>query len=382
MDFELADDDALLVDNVRAFCRDRVASDASAWDDAGRIPAGLLAELGELGLLGMRVDEAQGGAALSAVAATAIIEELARGSASLALVVSAHNFLTVAHVRAAGSSAQREALLPDLVTGRRIGAWALSEAGSGSDAAAVATTARAEGGSIRLSGEKVYVTAGGLAGRVVVFATSEPGDRASGLSAFVVDAGAPGLEVAKTVRAMGMRGTALSHLRLDGVVVGEDRRLGAPGSALRTAQALLDESRIAIAALACGIASAALQAARDYSLERRQFGRPIADFQAIQWKLADMTTGLDAARLLTRRAAWLCDAGRPFATAASRAKLHASELACRAASEALQIHGGYGYTREFPVERLLRDAHALRIAEGTNQIQRLLLARPIAARFG
>jgi alkylation response protein AidB-like acyl-CoA dehydrogenase len=380
IDFGLDDDDALLVDNVRAFCRDRVVNAAAGWDDAGRIPAEVVSELGELGLLGLRVSEADGGAALSTVAATAVIEELAIGSASLALVVSAHNFLTVAHVVAAGSPDQRRALLPELVSGRRIGAWALSEAGSGSDAAAVSTRATHDGGGWRLDGEKVYVTSGGDPGRLVVFATPQPGERGAGLTAFVVDGGAPGLEIIERVRPLGMRAAALSHLRLSSVRLPDDRRLGEVGSALSTAKALLDESRIAIAALSCGIVAAALAAARDYALERRQFGQPIAEFQAIQWKLADMATGLEAARLLTRRAAWLCDVGQPFSAAASRAKLHASELACRATSEALQIHGGYGYTREFVVERLLRDAYACRIAEGTSQIQRLLLQRDIAAR--
>jgi alkylation response protein AidB-like acyl-CoA dehydrogenase len=380
MDFRLGDDDALLVDNVRAFCRDRVADQAAAWDDAGCIPPAVLGELGELGLLGMRVSEAEGGVALSTVAATAIVEELAIGSASLALVVSAHNFLAVAHIVAAGSPEQRRTLLPDLVSGRRIGAWALSETVSGSDAAAAQTTATArEGGGWKLDGQKAYVTSGGHAGRIVVFAAVEPGDREAGLSAFVVDREQTGLGL-EPVRPLGMRATSLSHLVLSGACVDDDRRLGALGSGLPTAKALLHESRIAIAALSCGITAAALTAARDYALERRQFGQPIADFQAIQWKLADIAMGLDAARLLTRRAAWLADAGQPFAAFASRAKLHASELACRATSEALQIHGGYGYTREFVVERLLRDAHACRIAEGTSQIQRLLLAREIAAR--
>jgi hypothetical protein len=377
--FELGEDDALFVDSVRQLGRDRIGPAAAAWDEAGRVDADALGELAQLGLLGLEIPEAEGGAGLSTVASTAIVEELAAHSGSLALVVAAHNFLTVAHVLRWGTEAQRSHWLPKLAAAP--GAWALSERGSGSDAAAARTHARRQGDGWVLSGAKSYITAGRHAGAWVVFATTEPGDRDAGLTAFLVDGDATGLS-AQPVRSLGMRGCGLAHVTLSEVAVGDDQRLGAAGSAFADAQALLDRSRIGIAALACGLVSAALSAASTYACQRHQFGRPIAAFQAIQWKLADMATGLDAARAMTMRAAWLRDAGRPFAAEASRAKVYASDLASRACSEALQVHGGYGYTREFPVERLLRDAKATQIAEGTNQIQRVLVARAIADRFG
>ena len=381
MDFDLSEDDALFVDSVRQLARERVAEAAAAWDEAGRVPDDVLGELGELGLLGMEVPEAAGGAGLSTVATTAIIDTLAQASGSLALLVSAHNFLSVAHLLAVGTEAQKQRLLGPMTAGPAVTAWALSEAGSGSDAGAAATVATRKGDDWVLDGTKAYITAGQHAGSLVVFATTDPSDRTAGLTAFIVDADADGVSVVERVRPLGVRAAAIAHLSLAGVTVGDDRRLGEVGGAMADAKALLDRSRIGVAAMACGIVAAALDAARDYALQREQFGRAIASFQAIQWKLADMATGLEAARALTMHAAWLRDAGRPFALAASRAKLFAAELASRACSEALQIHGGYGYTREFPVERYLRDAKATQVAEGTSQIQRVLISRAIASRF-
>jgi alkylation response protein AidB-like acyl-CoA dehydrogenase len=381
MEFDLSDDDAMFVDSVRQLGRDQLAPHAVAWDEAGRIPDGVLAQLGQLGLLGMEVPETAGGVGLSTVAATAILEEVARHAPALAWLLAAHNVLAVGHLLRAGDESQRRAWLGPWIEGPAVAAWALPEA-TPSPAATRAprTTARRVGSGWVLDGGKHYVTAGRHAAQVVVFAEADAD--AGAPTAFLVDADARGLSVAAEVRSLGLRAAAVAHLSLFGVEVGDDRRLGEVGAAGADATALLDRHAIAVAAVACGIVDAALVAARDYALQREQFGGPIAGFQAIQWKLADMATGLDAARALTMQAAWMRDAGRPFAAAASRAKVFASELASRACSDALQIHGGYGYTTEFPVERLLRDAKATQVGGGTSQASRVRLGASIAERFG
>lgn len=387
MDFFLSEEDELLRDTVRELCEQQVRPHAGAWDEARALPPDVLPSLGEQGLLAMELPEDEGGAGLSTVAATALVEELASADGALALLVSVHNHLGLGHATKLGDGARGEEL-PALVDGRHVAAWALSERGGGSDALRMATTARKDGDQWVLEGDKHYILGAAVAQRIVVLATTNaPGkdgvarSGADEIVALLVDADAPGLTVSEPVRTLGMRAAGTAHLRLEGVRVPDSRRLGEPGAAWADAMALLDRSRIGMAAVACGIGRGAMSVATAYAKEREQFGRPIAKFQAIQWKLADMATTLEAAWLLTLKAAWRRDQGLPFSAHASRAKLAAAQAATRACSEALQIHGGYGYTREYPVERSLRDARLCEIGEGTNEIQRLLISRAIAERF-
>ncbi len=381
MNFELNEDDSLLVDNVRQFCRQVVAPKAAAWDEAEAIPGAVFAQLGELGLLGLEVPEVHGGAELSTVAAVAVIRELAAASGALALGVGAHNSLAAGHIQRFGSGEQRARWLPGLAAGQRIGAWALTEAGAGTDAGAVRTTARKDGDGWVLDGRKILVTHGGLAGLVVVLASTDPDAGPRGLTAFVVEEGADGFEVGERTRTLGMRASNTTDVILSGVRVGDENRIGEPGTAFKSALQLLDRGRINVAAMACGLLAAALVGARDYATERKQFGRPLSRFQAIQWKLANMATELDAAWLLTMKAAALRDAGQPVGAQAARAKIAGSEAAVRGCSEGLQIHGGYGYTREFSAERLLRDAKACQIVEGMTDALKMVVSRGIAQRF-
>jgi alkylation response protein AidB-like acyl-CoA dehydrogenase len=381
MRFDLDDDLQSMCESIRDFGRQEVAPRARAWDQAEALPAELLPRLGELGLLGLRVPEAQGGAGLSLLAAVTLIEELAAADASLALVVSTHNLLAVGHLLRRARPEVLEALLPRLVSGQALGAWALVEASAGSEITAVRTEARARGDRFVLQGDKSFVVGGMEAEHVVVFASAPPAGPDGTLTAFVIDVD-PATVSARPVPTLGMRAAGTADLALAAVDVPAERQLGAAGEAKDDALALLDDSRIGMAAIAVGIGRAALEAATHYAKERKQFGRPIASFQAIQWKLADMAMALDAARLMVRRAAWLGDNGQPARTAAAQAKLFAAPRAVAVCSEALQIHGGYGYTEEFGIERYLRDARLCPMGEGTSEIQRIVVSRAIAARFG
>ncbi len=382
MNFDLSQDDELLLEGVRQFCAREVVPHAGAWDQARAIPQAVYGQLAELGLLGLEAPEALGGVGLSVVAASAVVMELARASCALALSVSTHNALVVRHLLRAGSPEQRARWVPALAAGERLGAWAASEPGAGSDMAAMATTATRDGDGWVLRGRKALVTHGARAGLYVILARVEGAPAGQAITAFVVEGGAPGL-VAHRVPTLGVRACDVADLELDGVRVGDDARLGDVGAARGHAHGLLDRGRVNVAAMGVGLLRAALAAARDYSMEREQFGQPIARFQAIQWKLADMATQADAAWLLALRAAALCDAGDPGARqAAARAKRFAAQAAVTGCSDALQIHGGYGYTREYPVERYLRDARLCAVGQGTAEMMGLIVARDIARRFG
>lgn len=380
MDFELDDDDQLLRDTVRQLCEQSVRPHAGAWDDARAIPADVRAELGQMGLWALVRPEDEGGAGLSVVTACALVEELGAADGALAMLVAAHNFSGLAHVAAAASS--RPALaqeLPAMVSGERLCAWALPEAAVGPAASgdALAITAGRDGDSWALDGEARHVLGAAVAGRIVVFARAEEGP-----TAFLLDADAHGVHVSDQVRTLGARAAGTAHLGLQGVRVSDERRMGEPGQALVEAATTVGLGQLAAAAVACGILRGALQQASAYAQQREQFGRPIAAFQAIQWKVADMGTALDAGWLLILRAASLCDQGRRFAEAAARARAWATGAAVRGCSEALQIHGGYGYTREYPVERALRDARQLESTGGGGAAARLVIAWAIAERSG
>jgi len=375
MDFELPEELAEIRKVVRELCLAEVAPHARGWDEREEFPRAVVGRLGELGLMGIAIPEAYGGAGLGALATAVVVEEVARHDGALALTVASHNGLGQGHLLRFGSEAQRQRWLPPLARGEKLAAWALTEPGSGSDAAALATTAERRGDRWVLTGTKTFITQGTVGDTFVVLALTDPAKRQHGITAFVLEKGAPGFSQRAIKGKLGMRASDTAELVLDGVEVGDDQRLGEVDHGFMDTLQILDRGRVTIGALAVGLHRGALESARAYALERRTFGRPIAEHQAIAFMLADMQTELQAGWLLVQRAASLCDAGRPFGREAAQAKLFTSEAAMRATGKAIQIHGGYGYTRDFPVERAFRDAKLCEIGEGTSEVQRMVLAR-------
>jgi len=351
------------------------------WDEAQCFPRDLWPRLGSLGLTGIQFPEQYGGAGLSAVDYCICIEELARVDPSIALSIAAHNGLCAAHLYLFGSEAQRERYLPPLAKGQVIGAWGLTEASAGSDAAAMRTTARLENGQWVLNGSKQFITHGTIGGTLVAMAVTDREQGARGVSTFVIERGTRGLTAGKKESKLGMRASDTSEVIFQDCRVSEDAVVGKVGDGFIDAMRVLDAGRIGIAALAVGLAQGAFEAARAYARERRQFGQPIAHFQAIRWKVADMATRIEAARLLTYRAAWMRDQKvARTSTASSIAKLYSSEIAVRAAEECVQIHGGYGFVKDYPAEKYFRDVKLCTIGEGTSEIQRLVIARQLLGR--
>ncbi len=377
MDFELDDAHQQLRRTVRDFCEEVVQPAAHGWDERGEFPHDVVRQLGELGLMGISVPEEYGGAGMDALAVAVAVEELARSDGSRALTVASHNGLGSGHLRDFGSEAQKRRWLPALARGERLAAWALTEPGSGSDAAGLRTTAVRRGDAWVLNGSKTFITQGSVGDVFVVLARTSPGKAQKGITAFVLEKGAKGFTQKPIHGKLGMRSSDTAELHLEDVEVPDENRIGEIDHGFLDTLHVLDRGRITIGALAVGLGQGALEEARAYARERRAFGRPIADFQAVAFMIADMATEIAAARLLVHRAAALADAGRPFAKEASMAKLCASEAAMRATSRAVQIHGGYGYTRDFPVERRYRDAKLCEIGEGTSEIQRIVIARSI-----
>jgi len=377
MDLRLDDQQRALRDTVRQFVDREGVPYAAAWDEEERFPAEIVPRLGELGLMGMVVPPDYGGLGLDYVSIVTVLEELGRGDGSLALTVESHNSLCAAHIATCGDEAQKARWLPDLASGKALGAWCLTEAGSGSDAAGMRTRAEPDGDGWVLDGTKMFITQGSVASTYLVMASTDRSRGSRGITAFVIPRDAPGLSVGRHLKKMGMRSTDTAEVVLDGVRVGDDGRVGALNRGFSDALGILDKGRVAISGLAVGIGRAALETATRYAQEREAFGHPIADFQAIQWMLADSALELDAARLLALRAAWLHDTGQPFSAQASMAKLASSRAAVQASDRAIQVLGGYGYSRDFPVERCYRDARLCEIGEGTSEIQRLLIARSL-----
>lgn len=367
---------------VRDFARREIAPHIRKWDEASVFPQEVFAKLGEMGLLGLMVPEKYGGAGLTYRHAIAAIEELAAVEPGIALSVAAHNSLCTGHILAFGSEAQKEKWLPLLATGKTMGAWALTEPESGSDAASLRTRARKVEGGWLLSGSKAFTTHASVAEVAVVMARSKDTPGPAGVSAFIVPLASVGVVRGKKEDKLGMRTSDTASLTLEDCFVGEDALIGAEGEGYTQAMAVLEGGRVGIAALGVGIARGALEAALAYAKTRKQFNLPLAAFEAIRFKLADMATQLDAARLLTEKAAELKDQGLPCGRLASEAKLFASEVAVKAAEEAIQIHGGYGYTRDYPVEKLWRDAKLCTIGEGTSEIQRLIISKELIAGGG
>jgi butyryl-CoA dehydrogenase len=376
MDFELTAEQRETQALARDFARDQIEPNASAWDRAHGFPRELLGQLGELGLLGVCVPETYGGAGADFISYVLVLEELSRADAGVGVTVAVHTSAVTLPILAFGTEEQKSRFVPPLARGEAIGAFALTEPEAGSDAGSLRTAAEADGDGWSITGAKQWITNGAFAGTVLLFARTDqstPGP--AGVSAFVLDGDQ--VRVTREEEKLGLNSSSTVDLVLESARVGRDRLLHEEGKGFAIAMATLDGGRIGIAAQAVGIAQAAYDVAREYALERRQFGKPIAEFQAIQWKLADMATEIDAARMLVYRAAWLKERGRPHTEAGAKAKLFASGVARRQTGEAIQILGGYGYTKEFPVERYYRDAKITEIYEGTSEIQRLVIARSI-----
>ncbi len=379
MRFEYSEEQRLIRDTTREFAAREVRPHARAWDTAGAFPTALIPKLAELGLFGMIIPQEYGGSGLDTVSIALAIEALAWGDGGIALTVASHNSLCCGHIVLAGTEAQKRTYLPSLASGRALGAWALTEPGSGSDAAALVTRAVRRGEQWVLNGTKVFVTQGSLAGVYVIMARTDPEAGPRGISAFLVERGASGLRVGKHEDKLGVRSSDTTEVVLEDCAVAGDAILGAPGAGYRDALRVLEGGRIGIGAMALGLGRAALEASIAYARERRAFGRSIGEFQAIQWMLADMATELGAAELLVMEAAARAAAGLPHRQHSSMAKLFASEAASRAAAKAVQIHGGYGLIKDYPVERIYRDVKLCEIGEGTSEVQRMLIAREVLA---
>lgn len=377
MDFDLSEEQKALQHTVREFAAKEIAPGAHERDEQARFPHELIPKMAGLGLFGIMIPPAYGGAGLDGISAAIVIEELARVDAAVALIVASHNSLCAGHILRFGSEAQKEKYLSLLARGEKLGAWALTEPGSGSDAGSLRSRARLQGDVWVIDGQKVFTTQGSTAGLYVILASTDPGQVDRGISAFIVERETPGLNVVRVENKLGVRASDTAQLRFEGLRVAKDNLLGALDQGFKDALSVLDGGRIGVGAMAVGIARGALEESLKYAKERRQFGRAIAEFEAVRWMLADMATEIDAARLLVHRAARLRDQGKPFERAASEAKLFASEVAVRAANRAVQVHGGYGYTKDFPVERYYRDAKVCEIGEGTSEIQRLIIAREL-----
>jgi len=376
MRFDLTDDQREIQSLAREFAQAEIEPNASEWDRAHGFPRELFGKLAELGFMGVCIPEEFGGAGADFLSYVLVLEELSRADAGVGVTVAVHTSAVTLPILGFGTDEQRSRYVPPLARGEAIGAFALTEPEAGSDAGSLRTAATADGDGWTITGSKQWITNGGFGGTVLVFARTDPETPGpKGVSAFILDGDQ--VRVTREEEKLGLNSSSTADLAIEGARVGRDRLLHEEGKGFNVAMSTLDGGRIGIAAQAVGIAQAAYDVAREYARERRQFGKPIADFQAIQWKLADMATEIDAARLLVHRAAWLKQEGRPHAEAGAKAKLFASEVARRQTAEAIQVLGGYGYTKEFPVERYYRDAKITEIYEGTSEIQRLVIARSI-----
>jgi hypothetical protein len=375
--FTLTEDQEQLRREIRDFAMREIAPNVMRWDEASEFPTDVVKQLGQMGLLGVIFPVEYGGAGLGYVDYVLAIEELSAVDGSVGIVVAAHNSLCTNHIFLAGNEEQRRKYVPRLASGEWLGAWGLTEPGSGSDAGAARTTAVRKGDSWILNGNKTFITNGHYADVAVVIAVTEREQGTHGLSAFVVERGTPGFRPGKKENKLGLRASDTSELIFEDCEIPQENLLGKLGEGFVDSMRVLDGGRISIAALSLGIGRGALDASVKYVKERRQFGKAIAEFQGIQWKLADMATELDAARLLTQRAAVLKDAGQRVTRESSMAKLYASEVAVRICDEAVQLHGGYGFIKDYPAEKFYRDVKLCTIGEGTSEIQRMVIAREI-----
>ena len=377
MEFVLNDEQQALRDMLRTFVAKEVRPKAGEWDASAAFPRETVGKLGELGLLGAMVPEEYGGSGMDTVSYAVALEEISKGDGSLGLTVASHNSLCTAHILGFGSEAVKRKYLPELASGRSLGAWGLTEAGSGSDSLGMRTKAEWRKDRWVINGSKMFITQGNVAGVYVILAVTDREKRKDGVTAFVFPAGTKGLSVGRTLHKLGMRSSDTAELVFEDLEVGPDAVVGQVNSGFRDTMENLAGGRISIAALSVGIGLGAMREAMGYSKERVQFGRAVSEFQAIQGMFADMGTELEAAELMTFRAAALKDAGRPHVREAAMAKLFASEAAMRATIKAVQVFGGYGYTQEYPAERYMRDAKLCEIGEGTSEVQRIIIARDL-----
>lgn len=382
MDFRLSDDQVLLRRTIREFAEAEIRPHVMEWDEAQQFPVSLLPKLASLGLMGIQYPEEYGGAGMSALDYCICIEELARVCPSIALSVAAHNGLCSAHLFMFGSEAQKKKYVVPLAEGKYLGAWGLTESGAGSDAASMRTVARKDGSAWVLDGSKQFITHAATGGVMVVMAVTDRAKGHRGISAFVLEQGTPGMRPGKKENKLGMRASETSEVIFENCRLPADAIVGEEGQGFINTLQVLDAGRIGIAALSVGLAQGAYDAARGYAKERRQFGQPIGAFQAIQWKFADNACRIEAARLLTYKAAWMKDRGERTTRESSVAKLYASEIAVRSAEDAVQIFGGYGFVKDYPAEKYFRDVKLTTIGEGTSEIQRLVIARQLLAAAG
>ncbi len=376
--FGLTEEQEALRKEVRAFAAKEVAPHVSEWDEASTFPASVVKQMGQMGLMGIIFPEELGGAGMGYVEYVLAIEELSRVDGSVGIIVASHNSLCTNHIMLGGDEAQKKRWVTKLASGEWLGAWGLTEPGSGSDAGGMRTTAVRRGDGWVLNGSKTFITNGTHADCALVLAlTDREKGTHGGISAFLIEKGTPGFRPGKKENKLGLRASDTAELIFEDCYVPADHLVGTEGSGFKDAMRVLDGGRISIAALSLGIARGALDAALKYAKQRRQFGKAIADFQAIQFKLATMATELDAAWLLTMRAAQMKDKGQKVTLEASMAKLYASEVACRICDEGVQIHGGYGFIKDYPAEKFYRDVKLCTIGEGTSEIQRMVIAREL-----
>ena len=375
MNFELSEDHLAVQDVARGFTEKKLKPRAEEFDTESKMDMDLLREMGELGLMGISMPEEYGGGGMDTLSYMITIEELSKGCVSHAAVVALHNSLYGYPIVEFGTEQQKKKYLPGVLSGEKVGAFALSEPGAGSDAASVTTTYVKKDNGYLLNGTKIFITMGALADSVIVFAISKKGAGPKGISAFMVDKGTEGFDIGTIEKKMGFRASPTTELIFSDCLVPQENLLGDEGKGFRIAMSTLDGGRISCGAMAVGIAQAAFDVALEYSKQREQFGRPISAFQAIQMHLADMSIMIENARLLVYRAAWMKDKGLPYTLQAAQAKVYASEISTKVTHKATQVLGGYGYIRDYQVERMYRDARVTELFEGTSEIQRLVIAR-------
>src|SRR5262245_12826 len=380
MDFRPTDEQALLRRTVREFAEIEIRPHVREWDEAQHFPVELVPKLAALGLMGIPFEERYGGAAMSTIDYCICLEEIARVDPGIALSLAAHNGLCASHINLFGTEAQKQTFLAPLARGEKLGAWGLTESTSGSDAAGMRTTAIRQGACWVLNGTKTFITHGRVGQVMVVMAVTNRAAGTKGISAFIVEHGTPGMSEGKKEDKLGMRASDTSEVLFENCRIPADRLLGEEGQGFVNTMQVLDAGRIGIAALSVGLAQGAYEAALAYAKERKAFGKTISTFQAIQWKLADSATRIEAARLLTYRAAYLKDRGRRTTRESAMAKLYASEIAVKMTDDCVQIHGGYGFVKDYPAEKYFRDVKLLTIGEGTSEIQRLVIARQLLNR--
>jgi alkylation response protein AidB-like acyl-CoA dehydrogenase len=377
MEFDMTEEQQQVKQAVREFAEAEIRPHVMEWDESQHFPREMFCKMGELGLSGVIFPEEYGGAGMGYVEYVTVIEEISRIDGSIGLSVAAHNSLCTNHIFQYGTEDQKKRYVTPLAAGQKLGAWALTEPGSGSDASGMKTTAIRRDGGWLINGSKNFITHGISADICVVMAFTKREMRSRGISAFIVERGTNGFIAGKKENKLGVRASETASIIFEDCWVPEENLLGEPGRGFVNAMQILDGGRISIAALALGIAQGAFESALKYSQERKQFGQPIFDFEAIQFKLADMATQIDAARLLTMRAARMKDQKRPTTKESAMAKLFASEIAVKVSEEAIQIHGGYGYTKDYPAEKYWRDSKLCTIGEGTSEVQRLVIARQL-----